>query len=142
MKHRLEDIDKNLDYKVPEGYFENLPLQIQQRVEAEKSENKVIRLPSWSYAVAASIVLMVSFVFMFDNPDPTAETLLADVSEEALIAYLEEIEIDEYDIASALPDGENLQFEDINMLNDLDFGNESFDNILQEYNLEDESLEI
>lgn len=142
MKHRLEDIDKKVDYKVPEGYFEQLPLKIQQRIDAEKKEVKVFQLPSWSYAMAASVVLVLTLVFLFQDGSPNAETLLAEVSEEALIAYLDEIELDEYDIASALPAMEDIQFENIDMLNDLDLENESFDNILLEYNLEEESLEI
>jgi len=143
MKHKLDDIDKRVDFKVPEGYFENLPLRIQDRIAEEKSEAKTFRIPSWSYAMAASVLLVVTFVFVVNDAGSSAETLLSEVSEEALIAYLEEIEIDEYDIAAALPDnGSSLQLDDIEMLNDLDLEGGSFDDIMLEYNLEDESFEI
>ena len=33
MKYKLEDIDKKLPLKVPEGYFEELPMKIQARVQ-------------------------------------------------------------------------------------------------------------
>ena len=143
MKHRLDDIDKKIDFKVPDGYFEELPLKIQQRIQEENKEARTFILPSWSYAMAAAVLLIITFVFLFQDTAPTAESLLAEVPEEALIAYLEEIEIDEYDLASTLPeDTENLEFEEIDLLNNLDLENESYDDILLEYNLEDESLEI
>ena len=143
MKHKLDSINKNIDYRVPEGYFENLPLRIQQRIETEKKVEKVFKLPVWSQAIAASILLIITFVLVFSNNKLSTETLLAEVSEEALIAYLEEIEIDEYDIVSAFSSNEEvLSFEGLDMLNELDLDDVLFDNILLEYNLEKESLEI
>ena len=143
MKHRIDDMDKKIDFKVPDGYFENLPLKIQQRIEIEKKEAKTFTLPTWSYALAASALLIMGFVILFQNPSPSAEKLLAEVSEEALIAYLDDIEIDEYDLVSALPDhAEDLPFNEIDMLQNLDLGDESMDDILLEFNIEEETLEI
>ena len=143
MKHRIDDMDKKIDFKVPDGYFENLPLKIQQRIEIEKKEAKTFTLPTWSYALAASALLIMAFVILFQNPSPSAEKLLAEVSEEALIAYLDDIEIDEYDLVSALPDhAEDLPFNEIDMLQNLDLGDESMDDILLEFNIEEETLEI
>jgi len=143
MKRRLKDIDRKVDYKAPEGYFENLPLKIRRRIEAEKKEENAIHLSAWSYAIAASMLLILSIVFIFKDSTLPTESLLSEVSEEAIIAYLEEIDLDEYDIAYALfEEQEDLQFDDMDMLNHLDIGDGSFDKILQEYNLEEDSLEI
>ena len=143
MKRDLNDIDKKLDYKVPEGYFEDLPMRIQQRIDQEKATRSTFKLPAWSFAMAASIVLIVTFFFIFNGSENTAESLLAEISEEDLIAYLGELELDSYDLASAFPETTNeLIFEEREMLDAIEFGDESIDNILLEYNLEAEDLEI
>lgn len=51
-------------FKVPEGYFETLPGQIIQRIEAEKQAPKIFQLRDFfvksSWAVAASLLLLMS----------------------------------------------------------------------------------
>ncbi len=143
MKYKLDDIDKKTDFKVPEGYFEDLPMRIQKRIEEEQTAKSTFKLPVWSFAMAASVALIVTFFFVFSGNENTAEQLLAEISEEDLIAYLDELEIDEYDLASAFPETTNeLIFEKKEMLDDIEFGDESIDNILLEYNIQVEDLEI
>jgi len=143
MKYKLDDIEKKSGYKVPEGYFEELPLKIQQRIQSESTQSKTLKVPSWSLAMAASVVIILTSVFLlFQGKDNAAEELLAEVPEEDLIAYLDQFEMDEYDLASAFPeDTEELEFEDIEMLDEVDLEDESIDEILLEFNIEDE-LEI
>lgn len=143
MKYTLDDIDKKQGFEVPEGYFEDLPMKIQKRIEEEKKETKPFRLPSWSLAMAASIVVIVSLVFIFNNNTVSAEDMLAEIAEEDLVAYIGQLEMDEYDLADAFPDEAGvIDFEDINMFDGMDIEDESLDGILEEYNLEDELLEI
>lgn len=140
MKHKLDDIDKKEVFKVPDGYFEDLPMQIQKRI-TETPKRQTLRIPSWSLALAASILLLLTFIFIFPNNNPTAEELLAEISQDEIVAYLDLIDLDEYDIASAIGDEANeLNFEDTNVLDGIDLEDQSIDDVLLEYDLEDEYL--
>ncbi len=140
MKYKLDDIDKKESFKVPEGYFEDLPLKIQQRISKEEKSHG-IRVPGWSLALAASILLLVTFVFILPSNDASAEELLAQISQEEIVAYLDQIELDEFDIASAIGDEVNeLDFNDTNVLDGVDLEDQSLDDVLIEYDLADEYL--
>ena len=96
---RLEDIQKIAPFKVPEGYFESLPLRIQARIQPQE---KVSWLPNFGMALKIAIpiflVALVSLVIWSDNIKSN-DTLagLDSVSTEQLLVYLEsdEITIDE-----------------------------------------------
>lgn len=140
MKYKLDDIDKKESFKVPEGYFENLPMKIQQRIDTENKSSS-IRIPAWSYALAASLLLVVTFVFILPGGTSTSNDLLAEVSEEEIIAYLEQFDLDEYDVASVIGDDlGSLEFEDANILDGIDLEDQSIDDVLLEYDLGDEYL--
>ena len=141
MKHKLDDIDKKEAFKVPEGYFEDLPMRIQKRVDSEKPAVRQLLMPKWGLALAASIALIVTFVFVFNNNSPSPEDMLADISHDELVAYLEQMELDEYEIASAFDeDMEIFETEDTNVLDGIDLGEDAIDDVLLEYDLEDEYL--
>ena len=140
MKYKLEDIDKKETFKVPEGYFEDLPMKIQQRISQEEKPQR-FSIPSWSLALAASLLLIVTFVFILPGNEPSAEELLAEVSQEELVEYLDQLELDEYDIASAIGEDEEMfEFEDTNVLDGIDLEDQSIDDVLLEYDLADEYL--
>lgn len=143
MKQKLDDIDKKEVFKVPEGYFEDLPLKIQQRVSTERQPQR-LRVPAWSLALAASVLLLVTFIFILPESTPNTEELLAQIPQDEIIAYLDQIELDEYDIASAIGEiTDELDFENTDMLDgiDLEFNDdESIDDVLLEYDLADEYL--
>ena len=67
MKHKLDDIDKKEVFQVPEGYFEDLPMRIQKRVDSEKPVTRQQFIPKWGLALASSIALIVTFVFVFNG---------------------------------------------------------------------------
>ena len=111
---KLEKIPKNNIYKVPDGYFEQLPLKIQARIETRNASQprvSVVRRYALYYAIPA-IVLLVVAVFIFKpSVDESAEAMLSSVSTEQLITYLEDnnlttdelldnIELDEFTIES------------------------------------------
>ena len=140
MKYKLEDIDKKEVFKVPEGYFEDLPMKIQQRInDGQKTKKSVI--PAWSLAFATVILLLVTFVFILPNGDQSAEELLAEISQEEIVAYLDQIELDEYDIASAFTDeGNEWPLDGTDMLDGIELEDQSMDDVLLEYDLADEYL--
>ena len=96
-----EDIKKENIFKVPDGYFEQLPLRIQERINAEKPVEKVsvIRRTSFRFAVSiAAVLLIFTVVFRLYTLKPSPEKLLSEVPTEALISYLESSDISEDEI--------------------------------------------
>ena len=68
---------------------------------------------------------------------------MAEIPEEELMAYVEELNLDAYDLASAFPETtEELEFEDIEMMEEWNMEDLPIDDILLEYNIEEEKLEI
>jgi len=103
---RLEDIDKKNVFRVPEGYFDQLPTVIQSRI-AEKHSGVRFGIPRivWQYA-APALVVIAAFFWFYPSFQPAAGVsgmesgeLIASVDTESLIAYLEV--------------SEDLEFEDI-----------------------------
>ena len=96
-----EDIKKDNIFKVPDGYFEQLPLRIQERINAEKPIEKVslVRRTSFRLAVSlAAVLLIFTVVFRFYTSKPSPEKLLSEVPTETLISYLESSDISEDEI--------------------------------------------
>jgi len=90
---KLEEIPKKEVFKVPEGYFENLPGIIQARV-AKQNTAKEFR-PVFTYALRFALPAIFLFavgLFWLTRPDqtPTAESILASIQTEDLVAYLED----------------------------------------------------
>ena len=140
MKYKLDDIDKKEQFKVPDGYFEDLPMRIQKRIQVETPVSRSKRTV-WSLAMAASLLIIITYIFMIPDSNPSAEELLAEVSQEELIAYLDEAEFDEYELASAFEGNEEIfDFEDTNVLDGIDMDDQAIDDVLLQYDLEDEYL--
>jgi hypothetical protein len=86
-------------FHAPEGYFDQLPGRVQERIQQEDQANKTLSLPRWTYAVAASVlVLLVAGIFFYQQYRLPADTmaseqkieqLLASVPDEELIDYLQ-----------------------------------------------------
>lgn len=86
-------------FHAPEGYFEQLPGRIQERIQQEDHANKTAIFPRWTYAAAASVlVLLIAGIFFYTQSDLPADTvaseqeieqLLASVSDEELMDYLQ-----------------------------------------------------
>jgi hypothetical protein len=96
---KLEDIPKRNIFEVPEGYFDRLPLQIQSRIEKE-APNK-ITLPSfslsWQYAIPVLAIGFAAYI-LWPTSKPEQDSLLASVSTEHLVAYLNETDISTEDL--------------------------------------------
>ncbi|MCA6074701.1 hypothetical protein [Fulvivirga sedimenti] len=142
MKKDLNDIDKKQPFNVPEGYFNSLEDRIMARVEEEQKKEanpKVIKINTWiKYAVAASISILAIFFILNTNQDaaPTAEEILADIPDDAIVDYLafSDLTADEImDAASfTLSEADSLQ-----TVNPLELTIEEIDVLLEEYSLYD-----
>lgn len=108
----LEDIPKNHPFKVPEDYFDRLPGVIQSRI-AEGTEIKESK-PYFRYAMQYALpvlVLAVAALFYF-RPEPIedADSLLASISTEELVAYLEQSDMTTDELIEAMAfDEENAE---------------------------------
>ena len=141
MKYKLDDIEKKKVFDVPEGYFEDLPMKIQKRIESESTSKMAIAWPKWGVALAASLTLIAVFLFVIPSNDVNAEDLLASVTQEELIAYLDEIELEEFEIITALGDNPSVfDFAETEGLDDIDLEDQSIDDMLLDYDLEEELL--
>ena len=106
MEPPLDSTNRQAPFVAPEGYFEELPNRIQQRVTATPSaESRLSFFPQWMYYAVGSVIMLLAFVWLTldtgvppEDATPTAtlsaEQLMAEVSEEAIIAYLQASEVD------------------------------------------------
>jgi hypothetical protein len=90
---KLDDIPKKNIFEVPDDYFDRLPMKIQARLE---TPDQTRYIPVWNlavrYALPIVIVGLVLVYFLRPNAHQTEE-LLASISNEHLIAYLNETDI-------------------------------------------------
>lgn len=93
---KLEDIPKKQVFEVPEGYFEKLPGIIQSRVTRPSEERSwwINYKAAVQFALPAVILLAVG-IFWFNRPadNLSAETILASIQTEDLVAYLDDADI-------------------------------------------------
>jgi hypothetical protein len=95
---KLEDIAKKNIFEVPDGYFEHLPMKIQAKVETASGPRS---LPVWNLALRYALpvaIVAIALVYYFKPTSYKPEELLAEVSNEHLIAFLSESEINEHDL--------------------------------------------
>lgn len=140
MKYKLDDIKKNTGMQVPDNYFEELPLKIQGKIDSSRSTKSIHLFNYWKMAAATAAAVALLLVFI-PNRQPDAEQLLAEVPETALIAYLDELEMDEYDIAKVFnEDVESMEFTEDEILDAVELEGTAIDDLLIEYDLDDELL--
>jgi len=92
---KLEDIPKKHPFNVPEDYFDRLPGMIQARIEKEsgvKEEKPYFRY-ALQYALPVIVLAIVAVIYLVPQKSQDVDTLLASVSTEELVAYLEQSEL-------------------------------------------------
>lgn len=93
---KLEDIPKKQVFDVPEGYFEKLPGIIQSRVATETRETYTRPVFSYVLRYALPAVLVFALVIFWFNRNvevTSAESILASIETEDLVAYLGDADI-------------------------------------------------
>ncbi len=93
MKYRLDNIEKREPYTIPEGYLDELPRNIMSRLPEKNKPKPWIVWLRWSLA-PAFMVLLAFFLWPSDAAD--YDKILAQVPDEAIIAYLQDEGISEY----------------------------------------------
>ena len=110
---RLDELERKHPFTVPEGYFDSLAKEIEEKVERiSATDDRPVaplhqKAPSsfrwWRVpAVAASISLLAGLIW-FTLPvrqGPLGPDALATVSDDAILEYLESQDLDYFDLAS------------------------------------------
>jgi hypothetical protein len=104
---KLKDLSKKDPFQAPDGYFDTLQDRIDRRIGNAK-QGRVIQV-NWryiGYAVAASVTLLVAVLIGIRNPGeqrPTVEDLIAEISFDDCLAYLETSDIEIEEIVQGTP---------------------------------------
>lgn len=136
MKNPLDEISKQHPFKVPEGYFESLTDSIQSRM-IERQKRSFYFIPLIKWALVPAFIFIIGFIYLIPTSNSPNPDLLAEVSNDAILIYLENSGLEEVEIASLLSPNE--AFYNIDQL-DILIEDENLDQFLEENNLSDEYL--
>lgn len=109
---KLEDIPRKNLFEVPEGYFEKLPLRIQERVSAPVPRFSWASIAVLKYALPLVAILVVGIFWIAQRPSATIEEQLSTIQEDQLVAYLNDSDLTTEELTNAVAWSE----EDINEL--------------------------
>lgn len=105
---RLEEIEaghplRQDPFQAPDGYFENLPMQIQARISAQKPASAFTFSWSWQRSMAslvsASLLAVLVWVTLPERQGSLGKETLSGVSDKAIASYLDEQGVDPYELA-------------------------------------------
>ena len=140
------EASKKLPFEVPERYFEQLPSAIQNKTQKSKNSKEISfgfghQQIKWALIPAAMAVFVLGYSLFFTKKTQTVNTddLIAQVSSQDLIAYLEMSDLSTDEIISTVNFEEmDLEFENTepDMLDELNFSDEEMDDLLNEFSLE------
>lgn len=136
---KLEDIEKKNVFKVPDGYFEELPSMIQARVSKPSKDTSPFFGFALRYALPAC-VLIIGLTWFYQNQTAVSqsqnvEEMLASIDTNSLIDYVEETEISLDDVLETY----EITSEDMNEIEIAaypDIAEEDLDLMLKEYDFE------
>jgi|GEM_PF-2845169 len=91
---KLEDLRGKEFFKVPGGYFENLPSAISAKIAGTATRSTPVFRPVYWYAVPM-VILLFALVYWLNRPGTgeSAEMILASIDSEVLINYLAESDL-------------------------------------------------
>lgn len=140
---KLDDINKENIFRVPDQYFEEFPNRLQDRIRAVsgKGDGKLISLPTFiKMSVAASILVLISFgIFHMNSENKSNDRLLADVPTESLIDYLEESDLSVDELIETIDVGLIISDDDLidpYIISDGEINDKVIEDIITEYELE------
>jgi len=140
---KLEDINKDNIFKVPDNYFEDFPDRLQKRIKETEKNNRtpVIHLRRLINIAAAAVILFFAIygINRLNNKPASVDQLLSDISTEELINYLVESDISTDELLenldmSIIASNEDSFTDEFMPEDPLD--EESIDDLLDEYEIE------
>ncbi|HEX8060012.1 MAG TPA: hypothetical protein VF473_03710 [Cyclobacteriaceae bacterium] len=87
---KLEDIPKKTPFKVPDGYFDQLPTVIQARMAHEVRRSPTSQIVSFSLKFALPVVALLVFGIFLFRPASPVQNDLQDVDTEQIALYLQD----------------------------------------------------
>jgi hypothetical protein len=90
---KLEEIPKKGIFEVPDGYFDRLPGMIQARVAEKSTQTRPHLRYALAYALPVALLLVMAITYLTPQKNLSAEEMLASVSSEELVAFLENSEV-------------------------------------------------
>lgn len=135
---KLDENHKKNIYKVPEGYFEKLPQQIQARIAEENKSTSWQPVLVLRYAVPVILLIAVAIYFgisYYPQAVVQPEDLLAEVSTQEIVDYLAESDITTEELIDEFRNDEEIILNENNGLDalELDLNEADFDELLNEY---------
>ena len=101
-KTKLDQIEKKIPFEAPDGYFDDLAMRVQKRVEREDKSflPQWLNAPVWRLSAASALMGIIAIAFYFnptDSPELMAQEetssyqeIVAEISAEDLTSYLAE----------------------------------------------------
>jgi hypothetical protein len=118
----LENIPKATIFKVPENYFNDLPMQIQAQT---SGQTKVVPLISWSQkrtwgsVAACTIIGILGYFTLMPQQDSLGNESLSGVQNHEIVNYLIQENFNQADIAEQINNGKIIRFNDSELLDNL-----------------------
>lgn len=118
----LENLRKENIFKVPENYFNDLPMRIQAQT---SGKTKVVPLISWSKQrtwasiAACSIIGILGYFTLMPLQDSLGNESLSGVQNQEIINYLIQENINQSDVAEQIDNTKTLKFQDSELLDNL-----------------------
>lgn len=138
--------NQKMPFEVPDGYFEKLPSTIQARaIETKRSKSPLFGMANqrvkWALVPALLAIFLIGYSLWQNDTRESfdADELIAQVSSEDLVAYLEMSDISTEEIISEV-DFENIELDtdtdETLLLDELNFTDSEMDDILLEFELD------
>jgi len=146
---KLEDINKENIFKVPENYFKEFPGRLDKTMKEDKSPKSVpvftIQNVLKMAAAAVFIIFAIVGIRQLGNQKSNSPLdILASVTTEELLAYLEDSDISTDDLLTTIDlsimEEDDSWIEDNILLPEYELDDESIEHILNEYEIEMEYL--
>ena len=121
-KIHIENIRKENIFKVPENYFNDLPMRIQAQT---SGKTKVVPLISWSKqrtwasVAACTVVGILGYFTLMPQQDSLGRESLAGVQNHEIINYLIQENINQSDVAEQIDNSKTLRFKESELLDNL-----------------------
>ncbi len=132
---KLDELNKKSPFQVPEGYFDQLTVDIQARIQ-DKKKRAWLPAPQLKWAMAAAAMLtLVAVIWIYQSDTTlTAEQMLAQVDEETLLEYLDISEFSEAELLEGVsPNVINDLWQEEDAFDDLQLETDDLDQLLLEY---------
>jgi hypothetical protein len=118
----LNNIPKENIFKVPENYFNDLPVRIQAQT---SGRTKVVPLISWSKKrtwgsiAACTAIGILGYFTLMPQQDSLGDESLADVKNQEIVNYLIQENLNQGDFAEQINNSKTLKFKDSELFDNL-----------------------